>query len=209
MQEIPEQNHADAEVSNTNTSADKAWARQTATACAGAAVPTKTFTVFVVDDNPATRATMQYLLEDHGYVVECFADGSAFLKSYRAGRRGCLLVDALMPAMSGIELIEHLKRNGMELPTIVMSVNPALRMVVDAIKAGARDFIEKPASGEVLLASVNLALDEAEANYANSDFCKVAAQRIASLTKRQHEILDRVDQSRTDATARAHTSISI
>ena len=74
---------------------------------------------------------------------------------------GCLLVDALMPGMSGIELIERLKAEGhCGLPAIVITGNGAVPMAVQAMKAGAVDFIEKPVGHEDLLASVKRALDQ-------------------------------------------------
>ena len=66
-------------------------------------------TVFVVDDDRAIREVMRDLLLENGYAVELFGDGPAFLEAFRRGREGCLLVDALMPGMSGIELIEQSK----------------------------------------------------------------------------------------------------
>ncbi len=149
-------------------------------------------TVFVVDDDPAIREAMRELLEEHDYAVECFADGPAFLESYRAGRRGCLLVDALMPAMGGIELLAYLKRNRMELPAIVISGNAALRMAVHAMQSGAVDFLEKPVNCGVHLKTIDSALEKAEAMFALSDHRKTAAARIASLTTRQREILSLV-----------------
>ena len=101
-------------------------------------------TVFVVDDDRAIREAMRDLLQENGYAVELFADGPAFLEAYRPGREGCLLVDALMPGMSGIELIERLKAEGHQLPAIVITGNGAVPMAVQAMKAGAVDFIEKP-----------------------------------------------------------------
>ena len=117
-------------------------------------------TVFVVDDDRAIREAMRDLLQENGYAVELFADGAAFLEAYRPGREGCLLVDALMPGMSGIELIERLKAEGHELPAIVITGNGAVPMAVQAMKAGAVDFIEKPVGHEDLLASVKRALDQ-------------------------------------------------
>ena len=184
---------SDADASNVypNAAVDRPRVRQTARGCEEA-VATETPTVFVVDDDPVIRETMRELLEEHEYVVECFADGSAFLKSYRAGRPGCLLVDALMPAMGGIELVEHLKSNRMELPTIVMSGKSALRMAVHAMKSGAVDFIEKPVSCGVLLETIEAALEQAEAISALSALRNAAVARMASLTSRQREILDLV-----------------
>jgi two-component system CheB/CheR fusion protein len=80
-------------------------------------------TVFVVDDNRAVREAMRDLLRANRYAVQAFPDGQAFFEAYRPGQEGCVLVDALMPGMSGVELIERLKAHGHELPAIVITGN--------------------------------------------------------------------------------------
>jgi len=149
-------------------------------------------TVFVVDDDRAIREMMRELLHESGYAVELFGDGPAFLEAFRRGRQGCLLVDALMPGMSGIELIERLKVEGHQLPAIVITGNGAVPMAVQAMKAGAVDFIEKPVRSEELLASLERALEQTHDNAKLSASRDTAATRVASLTTRQRQILDLV-----------------
>jgi two-component system CheB/CheR fusion protein len=149
-------------------------------------------TIFVVDDDHSIRDAMRDLLEDDGYSVELFAGGRAFLEAYRPGRHGCLLVDALMPGMSGIELIERLKAENCGIPAIVITGNGAVPMAVQAMKAGAVDFIEKPVGHEDLLASVKRALDRTRDAATLSASRGTAVTRVASLTARQRQILDLV-----------------
>ena len=149
-------------------------------------------TVFVVDDDDALREVMRDLLQEHGYTVEIFAGGAAFFEAYRPGWEGCILVDALMPGMSGIEVIERLKREGHELPAIVITGNGAVPMAVQAMKAGAVDFIEKPVGHRELLASVERALDQTEDAVKLSASRETAMLRVATLTTRQRQILDLV-----------------
>ena len=92
--------------------------------------PGEMTTVFVVDDDRAVREVVRDMLQENGYTVEIYADSAAFLAAYRPGRKGCLLVDALMPGMSGIQLIEQLKREGQELPAIVITCHAAVPMAV-------------------------------------------------------------------------------
>ena len=73
----------------------------------------------MVDDNRAVRDAMRDLLRANGYVVQAFPDGQTFFEAYRPGQEGCVLVDALMPGMTGVELIERLKARVHELPAIV------------------------------------------------------------------------------------------
>jgi two-component system CheB/CheR fusion protein len=149
-------------------------------------------TVFVVDDNRAVREAMRDLLRENGYAVQVFADGAAFFEAYRPGQEGCVLVDALMPGMSGVDLIKRLKAHGHELPAIVITGNGAVAMAVQAMKAGAVDFIEKPVGHEDLLASVQHALDHMRDTAKVSAWRETAARQVASLTARQRQILDLV-----------------
>jgi two-component system, chemotaxis family, CheB/CheR fusion protein len=148
--------------------------------------------VFVVDDDRAVREAMGDLLQENGYSVELFADGSAFLQAHYPGRKGCLLVDALMPGMSGVELIERLKAAGRQLPAIVITGSGAVSIAVQAMKAGAVDFIEKPVGHDELLASVKRALEHTRDTAALSARRETAAMRLAALTARQRQILDLV-----------------
>jgi two-component system, chemotaxis family, CheB/CheR fusion protein len=149
-------------------------------------------TVFVVDDDRAVGEALGDLLQEHGYSVQIFTDAAVFLEAYRPGRDGCLLVDALMPGMSGVALIERLKSDGHNLPAIVITGSGAVPMAVQAMKAGAVDFIEKPVGHQDLLASIQRALDQKHDTAALSQLRETAATCVASLTSRQRQILDLV-----------------
>ena len=132
------------------------------------------------------------LLQENGYSVRLFKDAAAFLVAYRPGCHGCLLVDALMPGMSGVALIERLKSDGHDLPAIVITGSGAVPMAVQATKAGAVDFIEKPVGHQDLLASVQRALERTRDTAALSKLRETAATCVATLTSRQRQILDLV-----------------
>ena len=151
-----------------------------------------TATVYVIDDDVSIRETLREVLEDYGYAVSSFASGSDFFDAFQHGSHACLLVDSLMPGMSGIEVIERLKLEGHDLPAIVVTGNGAVQMAVQAMKSGAVDFIEKPVSRTELLAAVarGLALQTDAAASALSR--EAASASVASLTARQHQILDLV-----------------
>ena len=155
-----------------------------------AQISPRTSTVFVVDDDPTVRETMRDLLRDDGFQVELFTDGQAFFDGYRPEREGCLLVDALMPGMSGIEIIERLKSSGHQLPAIMITGNGDVRMAVQAMRAGAVNFIEKPVRRDELLACLEAALDQSQYAEKVSATREIAASCIAGLTARQRQILD-------------------
>ena len=101
-------------------------------------------TIFVVDDESPVREAMRELLQEEGWTVEVYSSGEAFLEAYRPGREGCLVVDARMPRMSGLELLERLKIEDGGLPAIMITGHADIRLAVRAMKAGAMAFLEKP-----------------------------------------------------------------
>jgi two-component system CheB/CheR fusion protein len=146
-------------------------------------------TVFVVDDDDAVRAAIMAVLADDGLQAEAFANGEAFLKAYSNGAEGCLLVDAYMPGMSGIELLERLRKDGHHLPALMITGQSDVHMAVTAMKAGALDFIEKPVGRLELLASVARALTQSHDTKKLADWRAEATRRVAELTPRQHQIM--------------------
>jgi two-component system, chemotaxis family, CheB/CheR fusion protein len=148
--------------------------------------------IFVVDDNSHVRNGIRSVLEEDGRLVEDFPDCEAFLDAYRPGREGCLLVDAYLPGMSGLELLQQLHKSGHDLPAIMITGNSDVAMAVEAMKAGALDFIEKPVSRDALLASVELALDLSRDAAKLSARREDAADHVAGLTLRQRQIMELV-----------------
>jgi two-component system CheB/CheR fusion protein len=148
--------------------------------------------IYVVDDDAEIRDGLRAVLEEEGLVVEDYGTSEAFLQAYAPGREACLLIDAYLPGMSGLELLQRLHDAGHLLPSIMMTGNSDVQMAVQAMKAGASDFIEKPVSRAELLASVGHALDLARDSGALTARHEAAAVRVATLTPRQLEIMERV-----------------
>ena len=148
--------------------------------------------VYVIDDDSSIRETLRDLLADCGYAVATFANGPDFFETFRPGPHACLLVDSVMPVMSGVQVIERLKAEGHDLPAIVITGNGAVQIAVQAMKAGAVDFIEKPVSRDELLAGVERALALQKDTAAVSASRETATLSVANLTARQRQILDLV-----------------
>jgi two-component system CheB/CheR fusion protein len=149
--------------------------------------------IFVVDDDRGVREAIRDLLRQNGSAVEAFASGEAFLEAARPDREGCLLVDAMMPGMSGFDLLRRMKEEGYQrLTAIMLTGNGDVRMAVQAMQAGAVDFIEKPASETELLASIDRALELMRDSAKRSVWRESAAAALAGLTDRQREVMDRV-----------------
>ena len=148
--------------------------------------------IFVVDDDIHIREAMRSLLEGEGYAVKGYASCEEFLNDYQPGTNGCLLVDAYLPGMKGIELLQRLNAMGQSVPAIMITGSSDVPMAVEAMKAGASDFIEKPISASELVAGVTRALEQSRDASKRSAWQAEAAQKIAGLTKRQHQVMDLV-----------------
>ncbi len=148
--------------------------------------------IFVVDDDTHIRDGIRTLLEKDGRTVKTYSTGEAFMQAYRAGHEGCLLVDAYLPGMSGIELLQHLNGKGHRLPAIMITGYGDVPMAVRAMKAGALDFIEKPISRDDLAASVERALEHSHDETKLAAWHEDAVNHIASLTPRQRQIMEMI-----------------
>ena len=148
--------------------------------------------IFVVDDDKHVCDEIRGVLEADGRAVEDYASGETFLAAYRPEREACLLLDAYLPGMSGLDVLHRLRATGAALPTIMITGRSDVAMAVHAMKEGALDFIEKPISRGDLLGSVARALEHARDASTRIAWRKEAATHVAGLTARQREIMDRV-----------------
>ncbi|MFB3150184.1 MAG: response regulator FixJ [Alphaproteobacteria bacterium] len=148
--------------------------------------------IFVVDDDDAVRESLKALLETEGLSVETYASGQAFLDAYDPSRRGCLLLDVRMPDMTGLELQQKLAARPHKLSIIIITGHGDVPMAVNAMKAGAVDFIEKPYSDETILGSVNNALESGAPGAGKGTAVEETASRIALLSPRERQVLDQL-----------------
>ncbi len=148
--------------------------------------------IFIVDDDGNVRDGIRNVLEDDGQTVEDFPDCEAFLEAYRPGREACLLIDAYLPGMNGLELLQKLHGAGDRLPAIMITGNSDVPIAVQAMKAGACDFIEKPIGRVELLASIARALEQSRDANKLLAWQEAAANHIADLTPRQRQIMEMV-----------------
>ena len=116
-------------------------------------------TVFIVDDDPEIRTAMRDMVERQGYRAEIFADGASFLEAFTPDRPGCLLADARMPGLGGLDLIKRLSGTQPSLPIIMITAYGDIAMAVTAMKAGAFDFLQKPVRSAELLDCIKEALN--------------------------------------------------
>ncbi len=145
--------------------------------------------IFVVDDDDGVRGAIMEVLESDGGTVAGFPSGEAFLQAFRPGVAACLVIDAALPGVSGIDLLEQLRAAGHALPAIVITGQSDVPMAIRAMKAGASDFIEKPVDRPSLLASVARALERSLDAAKLAAWHDGAAAQVAGLTPRQREIM--------------------
>lgn len=150
--------------------------------------------VHIIDDDPDVREQLGLLLADAGLKVQLHASSAAFRANWQPGTDGCLLIDAMMPGETGLDLLRSLKSAGTLPPAIMITGQGDVAMAVAAMKAGAVDFIEKPASSAVIIASIKRALaSRTRADDGISEerraAAAAAAARLVSLTPRQREVM--------------------
>ena len=146
-------------------------------------------TVFVVDDDPSVLRALGRLLKSAGLTVALFALPADFLAQQNPAVAGCLVLDVMMPELTGPQVMQSLRRSGNPLPVIFLTGHGDIPMTVRAMKAGAVDFLAKPCRDEELLAAVAaaLALDRQLRRQRADE--RAAADLIATLTPREREVM--------------------
>ena len=165
-------------------------------------------TVFIVDDDADLRATMVDLAEAAGLQAEGFASAAAFLDAGKKSGDGCLVIDIHMPGMDGLELQQKLKDDRIAIPVIVVTGRGDVPKAVQALKAGAVDFIEKPFSGKLVLGSIHQALEIGRRIREKEAFVGGARHNLGRLTAREREVLDRLVAGDSNKMIAAHLDIS-
>jgi len=166
-------------------------------------------TVYVIDDDASIRELIEWLMKRNGLRVQSFASARAFLKAYAAGAPGCVVLDLYLPGMSGLDLQQYLIEHGIEMPVIFLSGRADVPQAVKAVKGGAIDFIEKPFDYKRMVALVQDCLRRDAAARAKRRGAVEAAARLATLTQREREVLDRVVAGKLNRVIAEELEISI
>jgi two-component system, LuxR family, response regulator FixJ len=146
--------------------------------------------VHVVDDDPDVRQSLAFLLSTAGLPVRVHDSAVAFLKVAENAEDGCIVTDVRMPGIDGLELQRRLRAAGNTTPVIVMTGHGDIALAVEAMKAGAIDFIEKPFDDEALLAAIKLALTRRQTERESSSKAAEVRNRLKLLSKRERQVLD-------------------
>lgn len=148
--------------------------------------------VFVVDDDQAVRSALTNLLDSAGYSVRAFASAADFLAEVEPEAHACVVLDVQMPEMGGFEVVAQLAHAGPAMPVIMLTGFGTISLSVQAMKAGAVEFLTKPFMPEQLLRAVGDALACDAVNFRNR--CELAQlrRRLASLTPRERQTMELV-----------------
>ncbi len=146
-------------------------------------------TVHVIDDDVASRQSLEFLLKTAGIEARSYASAVTFLDLQPDLASGCVVTDVRMPGMSGIDLLRRLRELNKSVPVIVMTGHGDVPLAVEAMKMGAVDFIEKPFDDEVLLTSIRAALHQQEGDRERDAERAMIDGRLASLSNRERDVL--------------------
>ena len=153
--------------------------------------------VFVVDDDADIRDSMRLLLEVAGFRVRSYTSAKHFLAD-EYPKHGCLVADIRMPDMGGLELQLEVTRRHIDLPVIIMTGHGDVPLAVQAMKAGAIDFLEKPFDEDTMLTSVRRAMEIGSRARGRAEETKAAKTLLSSLTPRERNVLDKLVQGQSN-----------
>jgi two-component system response regulator FixJ len=145
--------------------------------------------IYLVDDDADVRHALSVLLTNKGFEVSTYSSGERFLDSIGPNDRGCVVTDVRMPGISGVELLTRMKEARILIPVIVMTAYADVPLAIQVMKQGAIDLLEKPFTGEALVASINAACAKANNLQARDDEIREIQKRMATLTAREGEVL--------------------
>ncbi|QDX27426.1 response regulator transcription factor [Sphingomonas suaedae] len=164
--------------------------------------------VHLVDDDPAIRRAVSFVLKTSGFEVKAYESGVAFLKEVRHAEPGCILLDIRMPDKDGLEVQRDLNAMGVDMPVVMLTGHGDVAAAVQAMKEGAVDFLEKPSDKADLLRAIEAAFVRIERSDQRDAAAHQAQVRIAALTPREREVLEGLAQGLPNKTIAYDLGIS-
>jgi len=164
--------------------------------------------VFVVDDDVSIRESLEGLIRSAGWRVLTFASAGEFLSLPRAECASCLILDVTLPDLTGLELQALVAAERSDMPIIFITGYNDVRMTVQAMKAGAVEFLTKPFSREVLLNALGDAINQSQARLGQEAHLTVLRERYATLSNRERQVLNLVVRGRLNKQVGGELGIS-
>jgi two-component system response regulator FixJ len=160
--------------------------------------------IHIIDDDAALRDSLAILFQAHNMASLQYENGEKFLSCLPAIKSGCALIDVNMPGLSGLEVLSTVMASPHPIPCIVMTGLGEVSVAVKAMKAGALDFIEKPCDGDMLIESIHHAM----AALPQAAFDGHAAEKLARLTPREHDVMQGVARGKQNKVIAQELGIS-
>jgi two-component system response regulator FixJ len=164
--------------------------------------------VHIVDDSTAVLRALERLLNTANFTVNCYETPNAFLEAAKHSNEGCVILDLRMPELDGLQVQARLREMGSRLPVIFLTAYGNVKVAVQAMKAGAVDFVEKPVADKALFAAVDKALDWNRKQSAELE-SREAARRIAALTPRERLVLNALLEGRQNTVVASDLGVSV
>ena len=155
-------------------------------------MPSASPIVFVVDDDISVRESLELLIHNQGWLAETFASAQEFLDRPRTLVPSCLVLDISLPGLNGLELQERVAVERTDMPIIFITGHGDISMTVQAMKAGAVEFLTKPFSDDVLLTAIRQALERSHAALGQESEMQALRDCYASLTRRERDVMSLV-----------------
>ncbi len=165
--------------------------------------------VHLIEDDEGVRQGLAFLLTASGFAVRVYESAVAFLEALPSVQPGCIVTDVRMPGIDGLELQRQLNDRQIGLPIIVMTGHGDVPLAVEAMKAGAIDFLEKPFNDEVLLSAIRVAVDRHARDARRNDEAAALAGKLACLSARERDVLDGLFAGRPNKTIAYDLKISV
>lgn len=145
--------------------------------------------VYIVDDDDAVRGSLSMLLRSEDYSVIAFGDPTEFMAELKDAEDGCVVLDLCMPNMSGMEVMEEMKKRDIKMPVVCITGHGDIPTAVKALKTGAYDFLEKPFDSTKLIEIIKACIADRIDKHKQELFESNAKETVNSLTPREHEVL--------------------
>jgi two-component system response regulator FixJ len=164
--------------------------------------------VHIVDDSPAVLRALERLLKTANYTVRCYERPGDFLEAAKELNDGCVILDLKMPELDGLQVQKRLREMGNRLQVIFLTAYGNVKTAVQAMKAGASDFVEKPVADKALFAAIDKALD-CNKELTEPRESRDAARRVASLTPRERLVLNAMLEGRQNNVVASDLGVSV
>lgn len=171
--------------------------------------PINDHVVHIVDDNPAVRDAICWLVEQVGLDGRKYASAGDFIGSCTCETRGCLVLDVRMPGMSGLDLQDFLPQERIDLPVIIITGHGDVPIAVRAMKAGAVEFLQKPFNDQLLLDAIHRALETYRQIWEEQDQAAMVRSALEKLTQREREVLTLLGKGKPNKVVAYDMGISV